>query len=133
MINYSSKRALGAAMVAAVVLASQPSRADVADYEFQLVDKVVRKDSATVAVRLVKKTSGEPVADAVIFSTRLDMAPDKMEMMTAPVEALPSTEAGIYRFKLSPSMPGGWCLSLGAKLQGETGTLKADVALKVEP
>jgi hypothetical protein len=30
-------------------------------------------------------------------------------------------------------MPGGWRLSLGAKLQGETGTLKSELTFKVEP
>ena len=46
----------------------------------------------------------EPVRDAVIFSTRLDMAPDSMEMMTAPAELAPSIEPGIYRFKIAPKV-----------------------------
>jgi hypothetical protein len=34
----------------------------------------------------------------VIFATRLDMAPDGMEMMGTPVEAIPSGGPGVYRF-----------------------------------
>ena len=52
------------------------------------------------------------------------MAPDGMPTMTAPIEALPSTEPGVYRFKTNLTMEGGWQLSLGAKIQGETGTLR---------
>ena len=133
MTVFTSVRAAGAALLVLTSLPIHAAHADVADYEFQLVDKTIHQGTADVSVRLVKKASGAPVPDAVIFSTRLDMAPDRMAMMTAPVEALPSTEPGIYRFKLSPSMPGGWRLSLGAKVQGETGTLTSELTFKVEP
>ena len=133
MTILTSARTAGAALLAFTLFPIPAVRADVADYEFQLVEKAIHQGTADVSVRLVRKASGEPVPDAVIFSTRLDMAPDRMAMMTAPVEILPSTEPGVYRFKLSPSMPGGWRLSLGAKLQGETGTLTSELTFKVEP
>ena len=82
-------------------------------------------------MRLVDKRSGAAVPDAVIFATRIDMAPDGMPTMTAPIEALPSTEPGVYRFKTNLMMAGGWRLSLAAKLQGETGTLENKLVLRV--
>ncbi|WP_292326896.1 FixH family protein [Mesorhizobium sp.] len=104
------------------------------DYEFQLVQSAVKKgDAAIVAVRLVDKRSGKLVPDAVIFAQRVDMAPDGMEMMTSPIESLPSTEPGIYRFKTSLMMPGGYRLSLGAKVQGETGSLENKLEFKATP
>jgi hypothetical protein len=108
--------------------------ADVKDYEFQLVQSEMKKgDGAIVAVRLVNKKSGKPVPDAVIFAKRIDMAPDAMQEMTTPLEQLPSTEPGIYRFKTDLMMQGRWRLSLGAKVQGEEGTVEGKLVLKALP
>jgi hypothetical protein len=54
-------------------------------------------------------------------------------MMASPIEALPATEPGTYRFKADLIMAGGWRLSLGAKVQGETGTLENKLILKAVP
>jgi hypothetical protein len=104
--------------------------ADAKDYEFQLIDKEVKKGEAIIAVKLVHKTSGRAVPDAVIFAKRIDMGPDGMEMMAAPIEAVTSTEPGVYRFKTDLSMAGEWALSLGAKVQGETGTVENKLIVK---
>lgn len=98
--------------------------ADTKDYEFQLLDKDVKMGAAVVSVKLVHKPSGRAIADAVIFAERIDMGPDGMEMMAAPIEAVPSSEPGVYRFKTELGMAGQWALSLGAKVQGETGTVE---------
>jgi hypothetical protein len=37
---------------------------------------------------------------------------------------MPGNEPGTYRFKANFSMAGRWQLSLGAKVQGETGTVE---------
>ena len=66
----------------------------------------------------------------MIFAKRIDMGPDGMEMMAAPIEAVSSTEPGIYRFKTDLSMAGRWALSLGAKVQGETGTVENKLIVK---
>jgi hypothetical protein len=100
------------------------AQADPKDYEFRLVETAIKQgDVAVIAVTLIDKRSGKPVPDAVIFATRLDMAPDGMETMTSKIEPLPTTDPGTYRFKTSLSMVGGWRLSLGAKVQGETGSV----------
>lgn len=135
MTIFLSKRA-AAASLAAALLASAVSaaRAEINDYEFRLVQTDIKQgDGAIVAVRLVDKRSGKPVPDAVIFPSRMDMAPDGMPTMAAPIEAVPSTEPGVYRFKTHLMMAGGWRLSLGAKIQGETGTLESRLVLKAVP
>lgn len=104
--------------------------ADAKDYEFQLLDKEVKKGEAVIAVKLVHKASGRAVPDAVIFAKRIDMGPDGMEMMAAPIEAVTSTEPGVYRFKTDLSMAGEWALSLGAKVQGEIGTIENKLIVK---
>ncbi len=120
---------IGVAMIGWAALA----RADIKDFEFQLVDQTVKKGDAIISVRLVHKTDGKPVPDAVIFATRLDMAPDGMQEMATKIAPMPSTEPGIYKFKANLSMAGGWQLSLGAKVQGETGTVENKLVLKATP
>ena len=61
--------------------------ADAKDYEFQLLDKEVKQGAAVISVKLVHKPSGRAIADAVIFAKRIDMGPEAMEGMTAPIEA----------------------------------------------
>lgn len=135
MTTFHIKRApMAALMVALSVSAVSTVRADIADYEFRLVQTNLKQgDGAMVSVRLVDKRTGGTVPDAVIFAMRIDMAPDGMPTMTAPIEALPSTEPGIYRFKTNLTMEGGWQLSLGAKIQGESGTLQNKLILRAVP
>jgi len=111
-----------------------PVWAGIRDYEFQLVESQVKKsETALLAVRLVDKRSGGAVPNAVIFAQRLDMAPDGMETMTAPIEPLPASEPGVYRFKANLTAAGGWRLSLSAKIQSETGTLESALPFRVLP
>ncbi|MFH1555247.1 MAG: FixH family protein [Pseudomonadota bacterium] len=135
MTTSSMKRAAAAALAAVLSMAAlTTARADITDYEFRLVQTDVKQgNGAIVTVRLVDKRSGKAVPDAVIFATRIDMAPDGMPTMAAPIEALPSTEQGVYRFKTNLMMAGGWQLSLGAKVQGETGTIENKLVLKAVP
>ncbi|MFJ1311838.1 FixH family protein [Agrobacterium sp. P15N1-A] len=104
------------------------------DYEFQPVSTDVKQGQGSlVSVRLVDKRTGKPVPDAVIFTTRMDMAPEGMEMMTTPVEAASSTEPGVYAFKTNFTMAGGWRFKLAAKVQGEPDTVQGELVLKAAP
>lgn len=130
------KRSILAYVFAAIVssMLTASASAEMNNYEFQLVSSALKKgDGAVVEVRLLDKRTGRLVPDAVIFAKRIDMAPDKMPTMTAPLEQLPSTEPGVYRFKTNLTMEGGWQLSLGAKVQGETGSLENKLVLKATP
>jgi hypothetical protein len=128
-------RHAAAAVLTAIVLgaASSAAYAEIRDYEFRLVEAEMKKGNAEVAVRLVNKKSGKAVPDAVIFAKRIDMAPDGMETMASPLEQLPSTEPGVYRFKTELSMAGRWQLSLGAKVQGENGSVENKLVLRALP
>ncbi|WP_188517026.1 FixH family protein [Alsobacter metallidurans] len=107
-----------------------PARADVKDYEFQLVTTEARQGEAVVAVRLIDRRSGKPVPDAVIFTKRLDMEPDGMAAMTSAIDQVASGEPGVYRFQTKLTMAGRWRISLGAKVQGEVGTVEGRLVLK---
>jgi len=134
MKTFRYSRGLQVAFVGIVMAGSiSVARADIKDYEFQLVDQTVKKGDAIISVRLIHKPDGKPVSGAVIFATRLDMAPDGMEMMKTKIEPMPSAEPGVYKFKAVLTMEGGWQLSLGARVQGETGTVENKLVLKATP
>jgi len=130
-VAQSWARACAAVLVG--VALSAPARAAPADYRFELVTREAKVGEAVLTVRLVDTRSGEPVTDAVIFAKRIDMAPDSMDEMTSTLAQLPSTEPGLYRFKTRLTMAGGWRLSLGAKVQGETGTVSDKLVVRAVP
>lgn len=119
----------GAALSCGVAVAF----ADIRNYEFKLVEPTVKVGrDRIVAVKLVDNRTAKAVPDAVIFATRLDMAPDAMEEMVTKVTPVPGTEPGTYQFKASFSMAGRWQLSLGAKVQGESGTVENKLVIQAD-
>jgi YtkA-like len=134
MTTFKPTLALAAALIGlAVAGPATIARADIKDYEFQLIDQTVKKGDAVISVRLVHKPDGKPVPDAVIFASRLDMEPDGMQEMVTKIAPMPSTEPGVYRFKATVAMQGRWQLSLGAKIQGETGTVESKLVITAQP
>jgi len=119
--------------MALVALGSQYACAAVNEYAFELVQTSIKKGLSTVDVRLIHKPDGRPVGDAVIFATRLDMAPDDMESMTSAIELAQSPGPGLYRFKIDLTDEGRWRISIAAKIQGETGTLQSRLILQATP
>ena len=102
------------------------------DYAFEPVKTDIKSSNvATVAVRLVHKPSGKPVADATIVQTRLDMAPDGMADMATAIAPLPIPEPGVYAFKAPLTMAGRWLLTISAKVQGEADPVLGKIIFKV--
>ena len=134
MKTIQFSRALLAALTGVALSGSATfALADVKNYEFRLVEPTVKAGpDKTIAVKLVDKTTGKAVPDAVIFATRLDMAPDGMQEMATKLTPMPGTEPGTYRFKANFGMAGRWQLSLGAKVQGETGTVEDKLVIQAD-
>src|SRR3954454_3624450 len=92
MKKHSTLRALRAALIGiAMVGSADLARADIKDYEFKLAEPItaVGKDKI-ITVRLVNIRTGKPVPDAVIFATRLDMAPEGMPEMASKIVPEPT-------------------------------------------
>jgi YtkA-like protein len=120
-----------AALAATISVNSFAAMAGAGDYAFEPVNPEMKKgDDVTVAVRLTSKTTGKPVPDAVVFKTRVDMAPDGMAEMESPVAPLPSKEPGMYVFKTDLPMAGRYQFTLSAKVQGEPETIVGKVIVK---
>ena len=134
MKTFKLSRAFQAALIGIAVIGTAGiARAEIKDFEFKLVEPTVAvgKDKI-VTVQLLNKKTGKPVPDAVIFATRLDMAPDGMPEMATKIEREPGGEPGSYRFKAALGMEGRWLLSLGAKVQGETGTVEGKLVITAQ-
>ena len=125
------KFALAGAVLAAAVTLTSTAFAGANDYAFEPVKAEVKKgNGVTLTVRLVHKPTGKPVSDAVIISPRIDMSPEGMATMTAPVTSAKGTQPGTYDFKTDLSMAGGWLLTVSAKVQGEQETVTGKVTFK---
>lgn len=122
--------AVGGALLTAFATSAS---ADIDDYAFHLVDNEIKHGAATIAVKLVHTPSGRSIPDAVVFARRIDMGPDDMEAMIAPLDPLPSSEPGLYLFRTNLTMAGKWALSLGAKVQGEEGTVESKLIIEAQP
>jgi YtkA-like len=135
MKTSRTSRALQAALIGMAMAGSTAiARADIKDYQFELVDQTVQAGpDKVITVKLMNTKTGKPVPDAVIFATRLDMAPDGMQEMATKIAAVPGGEPGTYKFKATFGMAGRWQLSLGAKVHGETGTVESKLVLKATP
>jgi hypothetical protein len=135
MKTLNTTRAAQVALIAAAIgCANSPAIADISDYRFELVDPAVKAGpDKIITVRLMNQKTGKPVPGAVIFATRLDMAPEAMKEMVTKVTPVPDGEPGTYRFQATFGMAGRWQLSLGAKIQGETGTLENKLVITAQP
>ncbi|AWL98513.1 MULTISPECIES: FixH family protein [Bradyrhizobium] len=117
-----------AALAATLSLAASAAMAGPSDYAFEPVTAQMKKgDDVTLSIRLTNKQTGKPVADAVIFKTRVDMAPDGMAEMESAVAPLPSQEPGVYAFRTDLPMAGRYQVTLSAKVQGESETVTGKV------
>ena len=134
MKTFTHARAFRAALIAATIGgASTAALAEITDYKFELVDQTVQAGpDKVIAVRLMNTKTGKPVPDAVIFASRLDMAPDAMQEMATKIVPVPGAEPGTYKFKATFGMAGRWQLSLGAKVQGETGTVENKLVITAQ-
>ena len=83
---YFAQTFQAALIAAAIGGASTAALADIKDYKFELVDQSVQAGpDKVITVRLMNTKTGKSVPDAVIFATRLDMAPDGMQEMATKI------------------------------------------------
>ena len=124
---------LATALAVCLALVAQTALAGAKDYTLELVETSRPVGAgAILTVRLTDLRSSTPVEDAVIFATRMDMAPDGMETMTTPVTLLPTEAPGMYRFATDLTMAGNWRFSVAVKVQGEPETVEAELLLQAE-
>ena len=123
----------GAAILAVSLLGAAYGLAAPDDYRFELVQaQPAGPGKTTITVRLVHVPDNKPVASAVLFETKTDMGPSGMAEMAGKVSPLSSDKPGLYRFQIETGMAGKWQLALGAKVQGEAGTVRGAVVYEAK-
>ena len=132
-LHLHARTFIGGALLAVTTLAAAHSLAAPNDYRFELVQAQPAGPGKTaVTVRLVHVPDKKPVSGAVLFETTTDMAPGGMGEMTGKVSPLPADQPGIYRFQIETGMAGKWALNLGAKVQGEAGTVRGNIVYEAK-
>jgi len=132
-LHLHARALIGAAVFMASPLVVACGLAAPNDYRFELVQAQPTGPGKTaVTVRLVHLPDSRPVAGAVLFESKTDMAPGGMAEMTGRVSSLPSDQPGIYRFQIESGMAGKWQLALGAKVQGEAGSVRGSVVYEAK-
>ena len=125
------KFTLTSAVFAAAVSLTSAAFAGANDYTFEPVKAEVKKgDGVILTVRLVHKPTRKPVSDAVIISPRLDMSPEGMATMMAPITPTAGAEPGTYAFRTDLAMAGRWLLTVSEKVQGEQETVTGKVTFR---
>ena len=126
LFHRATRALLGAVIF--TTLAGTAGLATPADYRFELTQtQPAGPGKTTLTIRLVHLPDNKPVAGAVLFETKTDMTPSGMADMTGKVSPLPSDQPGLYRFEVETGMAGKWQLVLGAKVQGEAGTVRGTI------
>ena len=122
--------AAGAALASVVTmfLLTASAHAAAKDYRFEVVKaQPAGKNLTDVSVKLTHNPDDKPVTGAVIFQTKVDMGPSGMGEMTGKVTPQPADAAGLYHFRTETGMAGTWALTLAAKVQGESDTVRGTV------
>lgn len=118
-----------AAAVSALLAGVSPAVAGSATadgYRFELTGPAVPAGAGqhSVSVRLLRASDSKPVSGAAITNIRLNMGPENMASMTAPVQETPNTQPGVYTFSFDDSMVWAerakWALTITAKARGES-------------
>src|SRR5712691_2758562 len=126
--HLHARALIGAASFAASTLVAAYGLAAPNDYRFELVQaQPAGPGKTTITVRLLHVPDSKPVAGTVLFESKTDMGPSVMAEMAGKVSPLPSDQPGIYRFQIETGMAGKWQLALGAKVQGEAGTVRGTI------
>lgn len=140
MLKVLSSAARAVAMAVALFggvfgLAPRPALAVGPAFRLEAVGPAVPVGrEAAVVVRLVDAATGAPVANAVVFRARLDMAPEGMGDMAAVLKPATSPDSAVYRFTTTLTMPGRWLLTVQAKVPGVAETVRAETIITaVEP
>ena len=123
---------LCAAIAALGIVMGPASHAAPSDYRFELASPPAASGGKSiVTLRLVHMPDKKPVTGAIVFEAKADMGPDGMPTMAAAAKILPEATPGSYRIEVQPDMAGNYAISVAAKIQGETETVRGSVTTKL--
>jgi hypothetical protein len=127
--------------VAAVSLIAACASVKSPDYRFDVVDQPVAVGAhSEFDVRLTDVSTGQPVSNATIAASSLEMthyrptrgaAPPAKVPMPGEVQYIGPDGPGVYRFMGDVSMPGTWKLTASAKVPGKSEPINGTASFEV--
>jgi hypothetical protein len=110
------------------------------DYQFEVLDQPATVSAhSEFNVKLTKTSTGQPVENAIITRSRLEMTmahsahKGPMPMSTkmgGETKVVGTPSPGVYRFMGDVSMPGTWKLDIVATVPGEAQPVEGTVTFK---
>lgn len=122
--------ALAITIGTAAAAAAAPDAGPEQDYAFSVQPNQMKAGVPSTFTVQVSSPNKAPVSGAKITATRLDMGPDGMAEMTAPIKPANSGGAGGQAFSATLPMAGRWAVSLEAKVPGQAGSVRGQVVLE---
>lgn len=129
ILRWRMAAVLGAALLGAAawgLYAAAPARSDAPGWEAVSGEVDVGK-KVRLEVRLKGVANTPDPKEIAVTSTRLDMGPDGMDTMIAPVTPVSSTRPGVLAFESDLIMAGRWELKLAAKVSGQAEPVEGSV------
>ena len=114
---------LGMAVMAAL---AQTTAAQTAP-GFEPVKAEVPVGKTRVEVKLTGISPPPQVADITVEASRIDMGPDGMAMMAAPLKPAPASAPGVLAFDTDLSMAGRWAFTITARVKGQSAPVKSTI------
>ncbi|MGE0665778.1 MAG: FixH family protein [Sphingomonadales bacterium] len=124
--------ALALVIGTAAVSAAAPEAGSKQGFAFSAQPNQMKVGVPSTFTVQVSSPSNAPVSGAKITATRLDMGPDGMAEMTAPIKPVNSGGGGGQAFSATLPMAGHWAVSLEAKVPGEVGPVRGQVVLEAK-
>jgi hypothetical protein len=100
------------------------------EYAFSVKPAQVKAGTLSTFTVQLSSPNKSPVSGAQITATRLDMGPDGMAEMTAPIKPVNSGSAVGQAFSATLPAAGRWAVSLEATVPGDTGPVRGQVVLE---
>ena len=118
----------------AVIGSAGIARADIKDYEFRLVEPTVAVGKDKIVTVQLNQQDHWKSPCLTPSSLRPVSIWRRRECLKWPPRSSgePGGAPGSYRFKAAFGMEGRWQLSLGAKVQGETGTVESKLVITAQ-
>ena len=105
--------------LAAFVLSGVLNAADSGGPRWEAVSaEVMAGQNVRLTLRLVDANSNAITSPITVTSTRIDMGPDGMATMQAPLRLVPPPEPGTLAFDTDLAMAGRWALTITATVEG---------------
>jgi Cu(I)/Ag(I) efflux system membrane fusion protein len=131
-IPFGVRHMVAAASLACALLVVAPNAQAQTALRWEAVTpEVAMGESVRIEVRLAGSEKPIPADQVKVTAQRIDMGPDNMAAMEAPLKPLPSPGPGVLAFETAFVMAGRWALTLSATVPGQTGPVTGTVIYTV--